>query len=220
MARWLTERTRMFGGSIVYADADRTNRTGAAYFPDAISPPSTHDNAMRRWLDELIERQIAEQFNMVLDLGGGDQTLKRTAEELPLVTMLDENGIDAVALHMIGPDLDDLAYLRDVELNGVFAPEQTILCFNEGVLLDGQDGPTVFEALSKQPALRAVVARGGKIVKMPRLGCMAEVDRKRGLFLALAEPESGLGPMNRQRIKAWWAAMEERFEPVAEWLPR
>ena len=48
---------------------------------------------------------------VLLDMGGGDQVFKRFAQSIELVTLLDQVGIMPVALHCIGPDIDDLSYL-------------------------------------------------------------------------------------------------------------
>jgi len=232
LCRYLAERALNAGRSVVIADADRTNQTLAAFFPSGvISPVNSHDYTMRLFLDALIERQIAERHDVLLDLGAGDLVLKRAAEEMPLVPFLDDQGVMPVAIHMIGPDVDDLAYLQDVENwidktgqhEGSFAPRQTVLVLNLGVVPNGMEPKAAFADVRQHAILRAAIERGAKVVVMPALGCMSVVNGRRQSFIGAmsgeATAEGPLGPMNRQRVTTWWSAMESAFAEVAEWLP-
>ena len=134
LARWVIDRAQMKGREIVVADADRTNPTLAANLKGVLTPPSADDREMQEWFKALCEQQIAQRFNLLIDLGGGDLLLKQLARRIGLVPFLEANGIDMVAVHLIGPERDDLAYLRDLETDGLVAPEATILALNESLV--------------------------------------------------------------------------------------
>ena len=127
LVRWMVERAQSQGRDIVVADADRTNATLSSFFDGVVTPPSADDRDVKEFLAQFIERQIEEKFSAVLDLGGGDLVLKQVARETQLVAFLSQHGITPVAIHCIGPDVDDLAYLQDVEQSGIFAPDATVL---------------------------------------------------------------------------------------------
>jgi hypothetical protein len=222
--RWAVERAQDQGRSIVLADADRTNATLSGYFAGVLTPPSADDDDMRDWFAAFCEQQIEDRFTALVDLGGGDLMLKRIAREASLTTLLEGHGIEVVAVHLIGPDRDDLAYLRDMEADGLFAPAATILVLNEGLLPKGRSTQAAFQAVMENPIFQAAVRRGAKIVWMPRLTPAHEVDERRITFAAaeaskVKEGQKPIGPFNRQIIANWRRAMEQNFAPVAAWLP-
>ena len=223
--RWAVERAQSQGREVVVADADRTNATLSSYFAGVASPPSADDRDVREWLAAFIEQQIDQKFTAVLDLGGGDLVLKRVAREIGLVGFLTQYGIHPVAVHLIGPDPDDLAYLRDVETDGVFAPEATILVLNEALVPIHRTPRAAFEqTVQAHPILAQTIERGARLVWMPRLEPAGEVDSRRLTFAAaeasrVKSGQAPIGPWRRQQIAAWRRAMEEAFAPVADWLP-
>lgn len=224
LTRWVAEKAGYEGRHPAIADGDRTNRTLAAYFSDVTSPPSSNDLDVRDWLDGLISAQIEDRVTVLLDLGGGDLTLKRHAAELDLVSFAKANGIDVVAAHLIGPDLDDLSYLQSVEEEKTFAPERTLLVLNEGLVSGARSERIAFEPVVNHRIFRDVEARGAKVVRMPRLGCLHEVELRRVLFADAAAGKTGrdlppLNPVNRQRVTMWLREMAAAFAPVEDWLP-
>jgi len=224
LLRWVAERANNAGCFPAIADADRTNQTLSSYFDGVISPESADDLDMKEWLDALLEKQIESKMTVLLDLGGGDLVLKQHAAEMELVHFMHKHGVDVVAAHLIGPNLDDLAYLQSVEQGGTFAPERTILVLNEGLISGARSERGAFEPIVQHRIFRDVVARGAKVVRMPRLGCLHEVENRR---LSFAAAEAGqtkrelppLGLTNRQRVAIWLRDMNAAFEPVADWLP-
>lgn len=222
--RWAAERAFRAGRSPVVADGDRTNATMAAFFEGVERPPSADPLEMKEWLNRLIEGQIEERFSVLLDLGGGDLIWKEHARDLALVEMCDQYGVEPVAVHFLGCDLDDLAYLRDVEEGRVFAPRKTILVLNEGIIPATRSVARAFEAIQNHDIYKAAIARGAKPIFMPRLGCMAEVDRRRIMFDEaeagrVKEGQDKIGPINRQMIAIWRRAMDTAFADVADYLP-
>ena len=224
LSRWMCETAMNAGNPVVIADADRTNQTLAQYFDAVISPTSPDDYDMKAWLDALFEQQIENKLTVVLDLGGGDLVLKRHAAEMELVPFMQSNAIDVAAVHLIGPNLDDLAYLQDVEHEKTFAPERTVLVLNEGLVPGARSERNAFEPIVQHRIFRDAVARGAQVVRMPRLGCLNEIENRR---LSFAAAETGqtkrdlppIGLVNRQRIAIWLREMQAAFAPVAHWLP-
>ena len=223
--RWAVERAQNLGREVVVADADRTNATLSAYFDGVVSPPSADDRDVREWLAAFVEQQIESRFTAVMDFGGGDLILKRVAREIGLVEFLVGHGIRPVAVHLIGPDRDDLAYLQDVEADGVFAPDATILVLNEALVPPHRTAASAFaETVRSHPILERTIARGARLVTMPRLEPASEIDLRRLTFAAaeagrVREGQAPIGPWKRQQIARWRRSMEEAFDPVADWLP-
>lgn len=216
------------GGAIVIADGDRTNRSLPHYFEGVLSPPSSDHGAVKRWLEDIIERMIVEGFDVIVDLGGGDMVLKDLASEIDLCSMLAENGIDVLALHVIGPEIEHLAYLASVEAPGslgtpLFAPERTALILNEALVSSNDDPSEVFKPIREHRVFRAALARGARAISMPRLGPAYEVNRRHLLFAAAAAGATSgdLPPLtflDRQRVIMWTRAMDAAFADIAEWI--
>ena len=222
-ARWLIDRAQMKGHEIVVADADRTNPSLTAYLKGVLTPPSADDREMQEWFKALCEQQIARRFNLLIDLGGGDLMLKQLARRIGLVRFLEANGIDTVAVHLIGPERDDLAYLRDLETDALVAPEATILVLNESLAPQNLSINAAFQPVLEHSIFKAALNRGAKLVWMPRLDIAHEINARRLAFTtaeagAASEGVPPLGPWNRQLITMWLRAMEHNFEPVASWL--
>lgn len=224
LLRWLAERADQHGRPLVLADGDPTNATLAEYFPVTLRPPSTDEQDRRDWFDGLVESQLANGTSLAVDFGGGDLILKRHAAEFELVQFLDARGVDVVALHLIGPNLDDLAYLQEVERDGLFAPRCTVLVLNEGLVPAGRSERTAFEPIVTHRIFTDALGRGARWVRMPRLGCIQDVENRRLTFRAAESGESGrglppLGAINRQRVALWLREMESEFKSVADWMP-
>ena len=223
--RWAIERAQSQGREVVVADADRTNATLSAFFEGVASPPSADDRDVTEWLAAFVEQQIESRFTALLDLGGGDLILKRVAREMGLVSFLGQYGILPVAVHLIGPNQDDLAYLQEVEADGLFAPEATILVLNEALVPSHRKPRTAFqETIQSNPILTRTLERGARLVWMPRLEPANEIDSRRLTFAAaeagrVKPDQAPIGPWRRQQIAVWRREMEEAFVPVAGWLP-
>jgi hypothetical protein len=222
--RWAAGRAHDQGRIVAIADADRTNATLSAYFGKVVTPPSADDDDMRDWFKDLCEQQIEKRYSIFLDLGGGDLFLKKIAREIRLATFLGSHGVETVAVHLIGPDRDDLAYLRDLEEGGLFAPQATILVLNEALVPAGRSVETAFKVVLDSPIFRDALTRGAKSVWMPRLAPAPEVDARRLTFAAaeagnVKEGQSPIGLWDRELITLWRRVMEQNFAPVADWLP-
>jgi hypothetical protein len=127
-------------------------------------------------------------------------------------------------MHFVGPAIDDLATLHEIEQSGAFCPEATIIVLNAGLIRDTRAPDLAFQAVREHSTLLSAINRGAKVVVMPKLGCMHEVDKRR-LYFADAQAgrvkagQGPLGPTMRQMVALWRRAMDAAFSPVESWLP-
>lgn len=228
LLRWLCELIFGAGNTIVIADGDRTNRSLPRYFDGVLAPSGSNHGTVKQWLEAIINRMTIERFDVVVDLGGGDIVLKDLAGEIDLCAALAEAGIDAVLLHMIGPEIEHLSPLASIEAPGpmgtpLFAPEQTAVILNEGLVSTDDELANVFSSVREHRVFRAAVARGARPILMPKLRTAFEVNRRHVLFAAAVggATSDGLPPMtflDRQRVTMWLRAMDVAFKDVAEWI--
>ena len=97
------------GGAPILADVDPSNATFSAYFADVARPDTDNPAGVAAWLQELIEYCIAERQSALIDLGGGDTTLRSLAAEMPgLAAHIEAAGMAPVMFHLTGPQPEDL----------------------------------------------------------------------------------------------------------------
>ncbi len=191
------------------------------FFQNVIRPPSPEDDDVRSWLNDFADRQIEEQFSAFLDMGGGDLILKSWTRDLDLANFLEGYKVAPIALYFLSADLDDLSYLRDVEAH--FQPARTAIILNEGMVPTGRVPRTAFEPIMNHEVFKAAAARGARVIRMPRLPCMHEVDI-RGLSFKDAQAgnvksgQAKIGPVNRQLVALWLREMEASFAPILSWI--
>jgi hypothetical protein len=222
--RYAAENAIRRGKVVLIGDADRTNRTVSAFFDDVSRPEYDDDEGLREWLNGVIEQQVEHRFSFFLDLEGGDRVVKEHAQALALVDFCEEVGSEPVAVHFLGSSDGDLAYLRDIEASRSFAPMRTIIVSNEGILPPGPAADRAFAKIESDPIFRAVLDRGARSVRMPRLGCMAAVEDRRLQFedavhSRVKPGQEAVGLVNRQFVTMWLRSMEKAFAGVREWLP-
>jgi hypothetical protein len=160
-ARLLVDRAHEDGRmEFAIADADRSNPTMGAFYQNVLASTSIEDQATLDFLDDLVNAQVEDRVTILLDTGGADPLFPSFARSLDLLPLLGENGIVPVAVHMIGPDPDDLAVLRDLEAaDSPFKPDQTIL------VLNASNKGTSFARIEKDPTYKAALKRGAKEVR-------------------------------------------------------
>lgn len=225
LARWAIDRAANAGRTVIPADGDRTNQTLVRFFPGAVSPPSADDADVRGWVAGLVEALLSGGPDTVLDLGGGDLTMKALAREMDLLAWLTSLGVDVVVVHLLGPSIDDAAYLQSVEDGSLLASKATILVLNEGVVPPGRGAHAAFsETVQTMPVFAQTVARGARLVSMPRLEPAPDLEEGALPFhlavQGLAHPGGRpLGPWKAQQVAIWLRRMEANFASVADWLP-
>ena len=221
--RWQGEEAQEHGRPLLIADADRTNPVLSKYIDGVVSPPSSEEGDVREWCIKTFNATIETRVSTIIDFGGGDLVLKKLAHEMNLVRFFGAYDVGVTVLHFIGPDLDDLAYLHDMEDGGLLAPDATILVLNRALVPAGRAPETAFAPVMGHSIFRKVLDRGAKIVVMPRLVPIQEVDARLLTFGAAAEGKTiaglpPIGPYNRGLIDRWRHDMKANFASVAEWL--
>lgn len=225
LSRWMIDRAENAGRHPLPADGDRTNQTLARYHARAVSPPSADDADVRGWVAGIVEGLLLHRHDTVLDLGGGDLTLKSLAREMDLLAWLTSLAVEVVPVHVLGPSLDDVAYLQSVEEGGLLASPTTILVLNEGVVPVGRTPHAAFsETVQTHAVFASTIARGARLVSMPRLEPAPELEERGMPFLLAAQGlapagEQPLGPWKSQQVTLWLRRMEANFASVLEWLP-
>jgi hypothetical protein len=223
-ARWMIDRAQAAGREIVVADADRTNPALASYFEGVLTPPSANAADMVDWFLALLDKQAEQRFNMIIDVGGGDQLIKAIARQLDFAEFSERFGIDIVSAYLLSTDLDDLAFMRDLEADPFFKSKVSLIILNEGRINADLSFETAFNAILNHEIFIEAVKRGGKMIPMPRLRPANDLILQRLTMSAAdaGQSKSGfppLGPSKRQFIRKWLRDMELNFGPVAHWLP-
>jgi hypothetical protein len=222
--RWLGERV-LAKKPIVIGDCDRNNQTLSAFFGAAVERPAhPDDDSVVEWLSRAIDNVAETRMSLLLDMGGGDLVLPRYASAMELTSFLEGQNIRPVAMHFVGPSIDDLATLYEIERTGAFCPKATIIVLNAGLIRDTRSPEAAFATVRDHPTVLAAETRGAKVVVMPKLACMHEIDSRR-LYFADAQDgrvkpgQKPLGPTTRQMVALWRRAMDEAFRSVEDWLP-
>lgn len=225
--RFVYEEACSQGRCPILADADRTNATLGAFFPGSVETPTSADpedvkEFINAQLDIVIDEMDAgRQKSLLLDIGGGGEFLfKEHARELGLIEYCMTYGIEPVAIHFLGPVIDDLQTLRDMEESGVFSPEKTLIVLAENELAPGVLPYNGFNAVKSHKIFLDAIGRGARAVMVPRLKCIDVIDRNRWKF---HEAAAANGPCKsrptRQYVTMWMREMRKTFSSVSDWLP-
>jgi hypothetical protein len=119
------------GSQVLLADIDQTNATLSSYVDGVQRPLAGGEDAATAWLEKLLSRTMQQKASALIDLGGGDTTLRRLVAEVPdLVASLETAGIAPIAVYLVGPRTDDPSRLAGLEAGG-FRPEATALLLTE-----------------------------------------------------------------------------------------
>jgi hypothetical protein len=227
LARWMGWRMAEAGRSAVIAALDPGNRSLATWFSD-VQQPETADAAQTlRFLVSGIEHLTKERRSAIIDLGGGDLSLRSLVDIAPnfMQPMIDA-GVEPIACYCLGPDPEDLVSLGSLEDAG-FNPRATLLVLNEGGV-DNQTREEAFARVLRHSDFQSAVARGAIPVWMPKLEkyVASEVNGKHLTFGQARDglvPEgakfSPIGGLNRSMVGRWLERMEQEFRSVASWMP-
>ncbi len=93
----LIQALRRQGAEIAIWNADQLNTTHnlAVFHPDALQPKSSDFEDSKAWLEERIQDQMEQQYDAMLDVGGGETLLSKLVREVPIV--------QSAARHQGGP---------------------------------------------------------------------------------------------------------------------
>ena len=223
--RWSAEAAIRAGTALLMADMDPTNDTFSQYVDNVARPPEASDPALSlKWLDKLLQHALQHGLSLLVDLGGGDTTLRRLVTQLPdLVEMFEAQGFAIVLFYTVGPQEEDLSPLATMEGLG-FKPTATAIVLNEAMAEVGDPPLNAFARILRHSAFLAAVKRGAVPIWMPRLLPAQQVEIRRLHFRDAAAGEVGqgttpLGPFDRSRVLNWLQAMEANFAGIKTWLP-
>ena len=215
LLRWAAETAAERGGDFIVSAADPTNRALVNYLDDVAQPPTTDPVEVRDWLLSLLQHAMSQNTSLMIDLGGGDTSLTELLRVLPNLTeLMEEGGLEPVALHLVGTDAHDLHALATTEQMG-FRPKATAIVLNEVYARGGQRYR--FDDVTSHPVYQAAINRGAVPIWMPAL--IEEVARycarDEGRFLDLPRSK----PFFAQALKNWLGAMSAEFSSIATWWP-
>ncbi|MGH7084875.1 MAG: hypothetical protein ACREFN_07770, partial [Acetobacteraceae bacterium] len=220
LLRWLTEISLGAGNSVLLADIDPSNASFSAYFED-VSRPDTDDPAgVRHWLVELLDFCVSGQQSAIVDLGGGDTTLRVIATDMPgFGTQLEAAGIAPVMFYLCGTQPEDLAPALTLAARG-FHPRAQAIVLNEYGIPAGIPRVQAFARLVASPAFGELV-RSGIQLWMPRLFAADAIETRRCWFTDAREGKADppLGVFDGVRLRAWLENMDRRFAGVRSWIP-
>jgi hypothetical protein len=220
LLRWLTERSLLGGASVMLADIDPTNASFSSYFEDVARPDTDVPAGVLRWLQDFLEHCVAQRQSAIIDLGGGDTTLRQLAGEMPgLAGQLEATGIAPVVFYLMGTQPDDLAPIATLADRG-FTPRAQAFVLNEVAADPGVSRETAFGQIVGSGIFRRHITQAVPIF-MPRLHAANAVESRRSSFKAAAEGATTppLGFFDRARVKTWLDIMDRRFAGVTSWMP-
>jgi hypothetical protein len=223
--RWLAETAIASDRVLLMADMDSTNDSFSQYI-DGVSRPSDPSNPAiaLKWLDRLLQHALQTGTSLLVDLGGGDTTLRRLVTQLPdLVSLFEEAGFAVIVFYTVGPQEEDLSPLATM-MGLDFQPTAMAIVLNEAMAEIGESRETAFARIFHHSAFRTAVGRGAVPVWMPRLLPAQAVEIRRLPFRDAVEGrtgqgKTGLGPFDRSRVFNWLRTMDTNFSGIKTWLP-
>jgi hypothetical protein len=229
LGRAIIERAREQGRHPLILDGDRNDAYLASLFTEADAagpsdvrrPDYADDPTVKAWLDAEVSEMEGDGRSRVLDMGGGDLVFPDYAREREVVAMLADAraAIEPVAVHLILPNVSDLAVLERMEADALFAPSPTILALNAGPVGDTRPAEVVFRRVRETALYRAAIARGAREIVVPTLGCMHLVDDAGLSFEQAMARTSPLGLAHRQMVATFRRRLYSELDKVAPWLP-
>lgn len=221
LLRWMAETALASGRPFLMADIDPTNASFASYF-EGVSRPDADDPAgVNRWLQAFIEYAVKHQTTAMIDLGGGDTTLRTLATEMPgFAQQIEEAGLVPVNFYLAGAQPDDLAPVATLAERG-FNPRARAVVLNESTAEVGLSRQQAFMRVVRNRVLLDQLGSGAINLWMPRLHAADAVESRRSTFAAARDGRTTppLGIFDRSRVKSWLEAMDRQFHGVKSWMP-
>lgn len=175
-------------------------------------PANGSDRARRLALEDAIHEAIqGEAFDTaVVDIGGDDVLWHDITAKLPeLLDLLDEAGVAAIAVHVLGPNADkDLAYYRLVWDTATFSSQLVVL--NHGLAPEGIHPDDAFAAVRK-----AVNGAQPLVVRAlpPEVIEIIETCLKGRTLAELADDTPTLKAINAAVLRSW---LNKSIRPLVE----
>jgi hypothetical protein len=220
LLRWLTEKSVRQGAQPILADIDPSNASFSRYFENVARPDTDNPAGVAHWLQELIEHCITEKQSAVIDLGGGDTTLRTLATEMPgLSVQIEAAGIVPVMLYMLGTQPEDLTPALTLAERG-FATTAQALVLNEVAIDAGVTRSMAFARILNSPSFLKLT-KSSVTVWMPRLFAADAIESRFCGFHDARDVrvEPPLGVFDSARVRAWLEAMDRRFAGIDSWIP-
>jgi hypothetical protein len=227
----LIQRARRAGRKVLIGDGDLRNSTLAGWYPPGepggASQPLTDEIAdVKEWITELLGEVAAGDGSLVLDMGGGDRVLSEYHQDFGIVDFAERCGMRALAVYVMGPDMDDFEHVLTIWRAGYFQTPKSVLIMNEHLVRQGKTPAGAFDRITERPEMAELLEGGMCFVLMPRLPCLTEMrDQGLGFFDAAARKRGRNGkPFDLVRafmVEEWLKRMEKAFVEagVAELLP-
>lgn len=220
LLRWVAETSAARGGGAILADIDPSNASFSRYFGDVARPDTDNPAGVTRWLQELIEHCVTEKQSAIVDLGGGDTTLRSLAAEMPdLSAAMESAGVVPVMLYLLGTQPEDLVPAMTLSGRG-FRPQAQALILNEVAIDAGTTRAAAFERITTLPAF-ADLAKTGVRAFMPRLFSAEAIEMRQCRFFEARDGQvtPPLGMFDAARLRSWLEAMDRRFAGISSWIP-
>jgi len=221
LLRWIAEQSLEDGRTFLMADIDPTNASFAAYFEGVSRPRDDDPLHVRDWLQRFIEYAVAHGYSALVDLGGGDTTLRTIAAEMPgFDTMIEEAGLAVAMFYLVGPHPEDLTPIATLSERG-FNPPARAIVLNEGTAPIGRGRADAFGRVTSTALFKAVIADGAIRLWMPRLHAAEAIEARRCGFREGRDGKTApaLGLFDRTRVRHWLDTMDRRFAGAHSWLP-
>jgi hypothetical protein len=222
--QYLKERDAKF--KILNSDTLNKTHSLTRFHNDTVEVPSSDREDMKAWLQAQFRAQMAERFDAILDVGGGDTPLERLIEEVPIVSVLQQHGICLVIALVLGPDMADVDYLERFTERSTLMPDGMLIVLNGGLVLTGRSTDFAFSEVMQHSAVNAAMANGALVSVFPRLACMQDVTDRHLTFTEAMNGAKGTGsqpfcPFDQARVHRWWTHEVPEFfgEIPPEWLP-
>jgi len=220
LLRWIAETSFQRGSTPILADIDPSNASFSRYFDDVARPETDHPAGVARWLQQLIEHCVTEHQSAVVDLGGGDTTLRTLATEMPdLAAAMETAGVAPVMLYLLGTQAEDLTPALTLSARG-FAPQAQSLVLNEVAIDAGTARADAFGRLTSLPGF-IELAKTSVPVWMPRLYAAEAIELRQCRYFDARDGRltPPLGMFDAARLRAWLNAMDRRFAGISTWIP-
>ena len=193
-------------------DTDKSHGALLRFYTDYAAPVTTdrHDS-----LDPIIEHALEDpQRRILVDLAAQTQhSLATWLDDSDVISLAEEHGLTLKWWHVMDTGRDSVDLLRQW-LDQFGGRVQLVLVLNE---LRGDR----FEILDASGERERAEALGANVISLRRLPdtTMQKIDQKNSSFWAAAyhpdRASTGLGMLERQRVKVWLNRIYEEIDKVA-----
>lgn len=192
-------------------DADRSHGALLRFYADYSKAIALNDFDSA---DELMEAAVEREQSVLVDLAAQtSQPLQRWIDDNDLLTMAIEEGVRVVLWHVLDDGADGIGLLQRL-----FDKYRTDASY---VIVKNFGRGSDFSAFETASIRDTAEELGAAVIDLPPLhrGTMHKVDHLDLSFWAAANnKQTGLGLMDRQRIKVWLRKTYDQFDIVGEAL--